>query len=67
MNLKSKALFVTVVTALLVNGCHQRVEVASTPCDELGKTTDPKVQAELEEKCGRGGPAFKPTPKTREF
>lgn len=60
MNIKLNVLIVAVAAALL-GGCHQRVEVATTPCDELGKTTDPKLQAELEKKCGRGGPAFKPS------
>lgn len=70
MNLKSKALLVVVMTAALVSGCNQRVEVAPTPstsCEQMGKTNDPKLEAELKEKCGHGGPEFKPTPKTREF
>lgn len=60
MNIKSKILVVA-VAAVLLGGCYQKVEVATTPCDELGKTTDPKLQAELEKKCGRGGPAYKPS------
>lgn len=60
MNIKSK-LLVAAVAAALLSGCYQKVEVATTPCDELGKTTDPKLQAELEKKCGRGGPAYKPS------
>lgn len=67
MNLRSITLLFTMVTAALVSACNQRVEVAATPCDQLGKTTDPKQQEELKEKCGHGGPEFKPTPKTREF
>jgi entry exclusion lipoprotein TrbK len=60
MNTNSKIL-VAAVAAALLGGCYQKVEVATTPCDELGKTTDPKLQAELEKKCGRGGPDYKPS------
>lgn len=67
MNLKRKTMLLTVMTAALASGCNQPVEVTTTPCDQLGKTTDPKLQAELKEKCGHGGPEFKPTPKTRTF
>lgn len=60
MKIKAKIL-IAVAAATLLGGCYQKVEVATTPCDELGKTTDPKLQAELEKKCGRGGPAYKPS------
>ncbi len=60
MKIKAQIL-IAVAAATLLGGCYQKVEVATTPCDELGKTTDPKLQAELEKKCGRGGPAYKPS------
>ncbi|PWF55361.1 entry exclusion lipoprotein TrbK [Massilia glaciei] len=60
MKTECKGLIVAVAAALLA-GCYQRVDVATSPCDELGKTSDAKLQAELEKKCGRGGPAFKPS------
>ena len=62
MNSKRIMPLVAVMTAALLGGCYQRVEVASTPCDALGKTTDPAIKADLEKRCGHGGPAFKPTP-----
>ena len=62
MNLKNIVLLVAVMTATFLGGCYQRVEVASKPCDELGKTTDPAIKADLEKRCGHGGPNFKPTP-----
>lgn len=67
MDLKSKTVLVTVVAATLISGCNRPVEVTTTPCDQLGRTTDPKLQAELKEKCGHGGPDFKPTPKTKVY
>ena len=60
MKIKAQIL-IAVAAATLLGGCYQKVEVATTPCDELGKTTDPKLQAEWEKKCGRGGPAYKPS------
>ena len=61
-NLKMNVLFAGVVGVALFSGCDRSVKIASTPCDELGKTTDPAIKAELEKRCGRGGPVFKPTP-----
>lgn len=58
MNINTNVL-IAAMAAVLLGGCYQRVEVATTPCDQLGKTTDPKLEAELKDKCGRGGPAFK--------
>jgi entry exclusion lipoprotein TrbK len=60
MKIKLRVLLVAVAVAVL-SGCYQRVEVSASPCDNLGKTSDPKLQAELEKNCGRGGPAFKPS------
>ena len=37
------------------------------PCERQGKTADPETEAALKEKCGNGGPAFKPTPHTRTY
>jgi entry exclusion lipoprotein TrbK len=51
-----------VLAVALIGGCYRRVEVATTPCDALGKTTDPATKADLEKRCGHGGPEFKPTP-----
>lgn len=67
INFKSTVLLVAFMTPTFLSGCYQRVEVSSTPCDELGKTTDPAVKADLEKRCGHGGPEFKPTPKTRTY
>ena len=67
MKMRTKTLLATLLAAALVSGCNQRVEVPASPCDLLGKTDDPKQQAELKERCGHGGPEFKPTPKTRQF
>lgn len=67
MNFKCRTLIVAAVTLGLSSGCYQREEDTSTPCDQLGKTSDPAVQADLEKRCGHGGPAFKPTPKTRAY
>jgi entry exclusion lipoprotein TrbK len=60
MNIKLNVLAITVAAAFL-GGCNQKVEVAATDCEQMGKTNDPKLEAELKEKCGRGGPAFKPS------
>lgn len=67
MKILCKSLLVAMVTSILASGCNERVAVASKPCSELANITDKAQRAELEKKCGRGGPAFKPTPKTREF
>jgi entry exclusion lipoprotein TrbK len=66
MNIKAFTLTV-LATAFLVSGCNQRAEVANTGCEQMGKTSDAKLESELKEKCGRGGAEFKPTPKTRTF
>jgi entry exclusion lipoprotein TrbK len=62
LNAKSKMVIVAVSTMVLLGGCDRNVEIASTPCDELGKVTDPAIKADLEKRCGHGGPVFKPTP-----
>jgi len=67
MNSRRLALIIAAVTLGLSSGCYQRIDDTSTSCDQLGKTTDPAVQADLEKRCGHGGPAFKPTPKTRTY
>lgn len=66
-NSKYRILMVAAATLGLSTGCYQREENSTTPCDQLGKTNDPAVQADLEKRCGHGGPAFKPTPKTRAY
>jgi entry exclusion lipoprotein TrbK len=66
MKLKINIAFILAV-AVVAGGCNQNTEVSATSCEQLGKTSDPKLEAELKEKCGHGGPEFKPTPKTREF
>lgn len=43
----------------LVCGCTKE---ESSPCENLEKITDPSAKAELEKRCGRGGPEFKRTP-----
>ena len=55
-------LLVAIMMAMFLGGCYPRTEVESTPCDKLGKVTDPAIKADLEKRCGRGGPEFKPTP-----
>lgn len=48
-----------VLVASLLGGCFKEAE---PPCASLEKITDPATKAELEKRCPRGGPAFKPTP-----
>ena len=67
MNTNSVTVLVMLIAAVLLHGCNRPVEVTTRPCDQLGRTTDPKLEAELKDKCGHGGPAFKPTPKTRTY
>ena len=62
INLRNFVLLVAIMTVTFLGGCSQRTEVESMPCDKLGKVTDPAIKADLEKRCGRGGPEFKPTP-----
>lgn len=62
INLRNIMLLVAIMMAMFLGGCYPRTEVESTPCDKLGKVTDPAIKADLEKRCGRGGPEFKPTP-----
>lgn len=66
MILKKNALFLILAVAL-VSGCDKPVEVTTTPCDQLGKTTDPELKEKLKKQCGHGGAEFKPTPKTKTY
>lgn len=52
----------SLLVSVLASGCHNEPAVASPACVELEKTTDPVRRQELERKCPRGGPAFKPSP-----
>jgi entry exclusion lipoprotein TrbK len=61
-NSKMRVLLAGVVAITLLSGCNRSVEFPSTPCDELDKTTDPAIKAELEQRCGRGGPEIKLAP-----
>jgi hypothetical protein len=63
LNLKRMIVSVVILAPVILGACTPRVEVTTTPCDELGKTNDPAIQADLEKRCGHGGPKFKPTPK----
>ncbi|MES3021682.1 MAG: entry exclusion lipoprotein TrbK [Pseudomonadota bacterium] len=62
MSMNIRKVCVTLVATALLCGCEQRIEIARTPCDELGKVTDQVAKADLEKRCGHGGPTFKPTP-----
>jgi len=44
-------------------GCSNRDEVASPACEDLKKDLAPAVRADLEKRCPRSGPDFKPSPK----
>jgi entry exclusion lipoprotein TrbK len=50
-----------VVTMVLTAACNDKSAIASPPCMEFSKTTDPKLRAELAKKCPRGGPVFRPS------
>jgi entry exclusion lipoprotein TrbK len=47
----------------LLSGCERRTEVASPSCVALGTNINEAERKELEKKCPRTGPAFKPSTK----
>ena len=55
----SGALATAVLVAILLAGC---TKADDPPCADLDKITDPVAKADLEKRCPRAGPTFKPTP-----
>lgn len=62
-NITKGLTLVIAAIAITNSGCGNRDSSAETQCSDLRKITDPAALAALKEKCGRGGPEFKPTPK----
>lgn len=63
-----KNMFVAFITAaslmaILASCSKEQSASAALTCVDLDKVTDPVQKSALQEKCGRGGPKFKPSPK----
>lgn len=60
MKRSKNPLAVLLILVTCLGGCF-RAEVATASCEDLEKITDPAAKADLEKRCGRGGPDFKPS------
>ena len=58
---KLTVIAVMAIIPVLISGCSRQVDVASPPCEDLKKNIDPAIRADLEKRCPRSGPDFKPS------
>lgn len=55
--------FASLALLAAFSGCSNRDEVPNPPCEDLNKDLTPAARADLEKRCPRSGPEFKPSPK----
>lgn len=55
------ATFFSMMVTALLSGCNEKPAIASPSCADLEKIIDPAKKNELQKKCPRNGPAFKPS------
>lgn len=61
----SVVIAVMLLTTIVIVGCREKPAIASPTCADVGKVTDLVLKAELQKRCGRGGPDFKPSPEKK--